>query len=129
MKNNKYLEYLYDLAKSENEDGSTYIDKEKVKKEMTNNNTLFRSNKDIFAENEKRYHTCKMYNPCPLCYKCMSKASHLFEKCGECKIPICVHKYQDKKVMIRRENFKIPNNSLLANIIKETEEEFNNLGK
>lgn len=87
---------------------------EEQKKERLENNKLLKkfsdrkitSNKEEFQK-EPKYHTCKRYNPCPICYKCMNKASHLYKSCQTCKIPFCNHTYADRKLMIRRKNFEI----------------------
>ena len=62
-------------------------------------------NRIVFEQNEKKFHTCPRYNPCPICDKCMNKASHLFVACQTCKIPICSHTYTDREKMIKPENF------------------------
>lgn len=49
---------------------------------------------------------CTRYQPCPICYKCMVKASHLFIKCQNCQIPICGHNERARNFMIRRENYR-----------------------
>lgn len=48
---------------------------------------------------------CNKYDPCPICFKCRGKASHLYSKCDECEIPICVHTNANRELMIRRANF------------------------
>jgi hypothetical protein len=50
---------------------------------------------------------CALYEPCPLCYKCMVKASHLYIKCENCEVPFCGHNHKQRSYMIRRENFAI----------------------
>lgn len=74
---------------------------------MVNQGSNFRTNKEIFEEVEKNLKTCARYNPCPICNKCLNKASHLYVKCEVCKIPICVHTNRDRVFMIRRDNFEI----------------------
>jgi len=49
--------------------------------------------------------TCPRYQPCPICYRCDNKASHLFVKCQVCEIPYCTHTQREREFMIRRENF------------------------
>lgn len=61
--------------------------------------------KEYFRKQAKKVH-CKWYDPCPLCYKCKVKASHLFAKCARCKIPICSHSDKQRKMMLIRENFE-----------------------
>ena len=50
---------------------------------------------------------CPRYLPCPICRKCGNKASHLFEKCGLCGIPLCVHSDRQKNLLIKRKNFAL----------------------
>jgi hypothetical protein len=50
---------------------------------------------------------CPRYQPCPICRKCGNKASHLFEKCYTCGIPLCTHNYKAKVMMIKRSNFSV----------------------
>jgi hypothetical protein len=62
------------------------------------------SYRNVWPE-EARKRNCPRYHPCPICYKCMVKASHLFVKCQDCPIPLCQHSERDRELMIRRENF------------------------
>ena len=64
------------------------------------------SNKDHYIKEARRV-GCSRYYPCPICYKCMEKASHLFVKCQHCNIPPCAHKDSDREFMIRRKNRSI----------------------
>jgi len=50
---------------------------------------------------------CPRYLPCPICRKCGNKASHLFEKCALCGIPLCIHTDKQKNMMIKRRNFAL----------------------
>jgi predicted amidophosphoribosyltransferase len=50
---------------------------------------------------------CPRYLPCPICRKCGNKASHLFEKCSLCGIPLCIHTDKQKNLMIKRKNFTL----------------------
>ncbi len=50
---------------------------------------------------------CSMYEPCPLCFKCVVKASHLYERCINCPVDFCGHNHEIRGRMIRRENFAI----------------------
>lgn len=52
--------------------------------------------------------SCSRYQPCPICFKCMLKASHLFIECQNCEIPICSHNEKARNWMIKRENFADP---------------------
>jgi hypothetical protein len=60
---------------------------------------------------------CLMYEPCPMCFKCMAKASHLYDQCQNCEVPFCGHNHKQRSFMIRRENFGIA-------VTKETGEKF-----
>jgi len=51
---------------------------------------------------------CARYQPCPICYKCTVKASHIFLECANCPIPIDSHPEKARVYMIRRENFRHP---------------------
>jgi len=67
---------------------------------------------------------CFRYQPCVLCNKCMVKASHLNMRCGDCEVPMCVHSYKERAMMIKRENFIIDNPSLeLINSIEIAKEQ------
>ena len=59
---------------------------------------------DIFIEQSNN---CPMYEPCPLCYKCQVKASHLYLQCAECPLEFCAHNDKQRTMMIRRENFAV----------------------
>lgn len=50
---------------------------------------------------------CPMYEPCPICYKCQVKASHLYEQCAACPLEFDAHTYKQRALLIRRENFAI----------------------
>lgn len=106
-KKTRLVEQLYDIAKTENEQGLTVMDEQKLRRALDGNNKLFASNKNIFEKEEPKAKTCKMYDPCPICFKCRNKASHLYVRCQTCQIPVCVHTYEQKKKMILRKNFKI----------------------
>lgn len=59
-------------------------------------------------ENNKRLSKgCSMYDPCPICFKCMNKATHLYVRCGDCPVQFCGHNHKQRSYMIRRENFAI----------------------
>jgi hypothetical protein len=53
-----------------------------------------------------------MYEPCPICFRCKVKASHLYVKCQDCQVPICRHSDKNRNMMIRRENFAIKTSQL-----------------
>lgn len=50
---------------------------------------------------------CEMYDPCPLCYKCMNKATHMYKRCEGCKVPHDAHTHKNRAFFIRRENFAV----------------------
>lgn len=123
-KNNKFIEYLYDIAHKEGEEeGLSTLDEQKLRRELEGNKKLMARNSEIFSQ-EPRFHTCKMYNPCPICDKCLNKASHLYVKCQNCKIPICVHQYKDREKMIKRKNFRIPVPQDTYNMLLELEKRY-----
>lgn len=78
--------------------------------------------------NERRYEIwessgfCDMYDPCPICYKCMVKASHLYKKCEECPVQFCAHNNFKRNLIIKRENFAIE-------VTPETGEKFKELSE
>lgn len=104
---NHSIQKLYEMSKSTDNNGLTKFDEQKLRRELEGNKSMFARNKDTFAEHEPRFHTCKSYLPCPICDKCLNKASHLYIKCQNCKIPMCIHTYDNRKLMIRRKNFEI----------------------
>ncbi|WP_422661693.1 hypothetical protein ACK8P5_26590 (plasmid) [Paenibacillus sp. EC2-1] len=57
---------------------------------------------------------CSMYDPCPICFKCKAKASHLYVRCFDCPVEFCGHSEKQRAMLIRRENFAIT-------VSKETE--------
>jgi hypothetical protein len=67
---------------------------------------------------------CNKYDPCPICFKCRVKASHLFAKCDECEIPICVHTNANRELMIRRKNFTQEVGSGLIDELKKLENKY-----
>lgn len=87
----------------------------KEMKMRTPNNS--KTNKERFEEHPECFTECIRYSPCPICNKCLNKGSHLYEKCGECLIPRCNHKFTDKLFLIRRTNFRIhPDDNVKQNI-------------
>lgn len=122
MKNN-FLQGLYDMAKSDSQidpiTGMPKFDEQKLRRELDKNDKLMRNNKEIFEESEPKTKTCPRYNPCPICSKCMNKASHLYVTCQTCKIPICSHTYADRDKMIKRKNFIVYVSDDIMNSIKE----------
>lgn len=110
---NKYIESLIEESvKVKDENGLTKLDESKLRKAISSNHRVLGRNKDKFAENERKFYTCQHYDPCPLCDKCRNKGSHLLNKCGTCKIPICVHTHADRQKMLRRHNFEVKHSPL-----------------
>lgn len=112
------LQGLYDMVGYKPEDKTqNKIDEQKFKKAIQNNKNLCRRNREMFEESEECFTSCIRYNPCPICDKCQNKASHLYVKCQSCQIPICTHKHNDRKFMIKRNNFKIkPSKELMEQL-------------
>lgn len=74
------------------------------------------SRKNLFDELATEM-KCNAYQPCPLCFKCMNRGMHLYEKCDQCAIPICGHKQKDREHLIRPKNFTLGKNDQLAHDI------------
>lgn len=126
MKQNGFIENLYEMAKSDTIDpmtGQYKFDEQKLRRQLDKNHKLMRNNKDIFEENEPKTKTCPRYSPCPICSKCLNKASHLYVACQTCKIPICSHTYADREKMIKRKNFVIYVSDEIMNSIKQLSKE------
>lgn len=115
----KFIKPMYELDSIEDKNALSNYEARKLKSEILKNNNLGRQNIDIFAEGEKKFYTCKMYDPCPICRKCLNKASNLYIKCQTCKIPICTHSHSVKCKMIKRKNF----------IVKVAEKDFELISK
>lgn len=98
------LEEIQEIQKKRKEEA--LLDN-KVLKDINRNTEFGKRNRDKFKEGENKFNTCSLYDPCPICDKCQTKASHLYVRCQTCQIPICVHKYSDRAYMIRRDNFKL----------------------
>lgn len=98
------LDQIKDMQRKRKEE---QLKDNKMIRDIQKNNNYVRSNKDKFMEGEPKFETCSLYEPCPICNKCLHKASHLYVRCETCKIPICTHKYKDREFMIRRDNFKL----------------------
>lgn len=116
---NKFIERLYDIADTKNDQGMSKFDEQKLRKALEGNNKLLSRNKKAFEENEPKFHSCNLYDPCPLCDKCRNKASHLYVRCQTCEIPICVHTHKDKEKMLKRNNFSAKVSDETYNIISE----------
>jgi hypothetical protein len=50
---------------------------------------------------------CEAYDPCPICYKCMNKAAHLYARCASCPVEHDAHTHKNRSWLIRRENFAL----------------------
>lgn len=107
------------------ENGIPKFEEQKLRK-FLKNQKIGSPNKIAFARSEPKFHTCPRYNPCPICDKCINKASHLYVACQTCKIPICNHSYVDKMKMIKRENFTIPVDKDTYKYIEQLDEEITN---
>lgn len=73
-------------------------------------------------ERREQANGCSMYDPCPLCYKCMNKAAHLYAKCASCPVQHDAHTHKNRSFFIKRENFGIE-------VTPETADQFKELGK
>jgi hypothetical protein len=112
-------------AGAPDENGIPKFEEQKLRRYLKNTR-LGSPNKIVFEQKEKKFKTCPRYNPCPICDKCMNKASHLYVACQTCKIPMCSHKYSDREKMIKRENFSIPVTDEVYEAIVELDKEINN---
>lgn len=112
-------------AGAPDENGIPKFEEQKLRRYLKNTR-LGSPNKIVFEQKEKKFKTCPRYNPCPICDKCMNKASHLYVACQTCKIPMCSHKYSDREKMIKRENFSIPVTDEVYETIVELDKEINN---
>lgn len=93
----------------------------KMIKELSKQSKM-NSNREMYDEHEPKSRTCNLYSPCPICFKCQNKASHLYVRCQTCEIPICTHKYKDREFMIRRDNFRL-------HLSEESKKHFSDLDK
>ena len=124
---NNTLQGLYEMAKSDSSvdpiTGVPKFDEQKLRRNLEANRKLGRRNRDVFEQGEPKFKTCPRYDPCPICDKCRTKASHLYKACETCNIPICSHTYADREKMIKRNNFtQIVTPEVMA-AIKELERE------
>lgn len=119
MAKQRLVEQLWEAATTKDDIGMSKFDEAKLRKALEGNDKLMARNKDIFEANEPNAKTCPMYDPCPICMKCLNKASHLYARCQKCKIPICTHTYKDRVNMIRRKNFAIKVTTETYNKMKE----------
>ena len=107
------------------ENGIPKFEEQKLRRYLKNQK-LGSPNKIVFSQNEKKFYTCPRYNPCPICDKCMNKASHLYVACQTCKITMCAHTYEDKERMIKPKNFAIPVSKEVYQHIEELDKEITN---
>ena len=112
-------------AGAPDENGIPKFEEQKLRRYLKNQK-LGSSNKIVFEQNERKFKTCPRYNPCPICDKCMNKASHLYVACQTCQIPICTHTYDDRQKMIKRENFAIPVDKQTFDVIETLDKEITN---
>lgn len=118
MNKDNVIKQLFNAGKKVDDNGLTSFEESKLRRALEQNDQLMRNNKDIFGEQEPKFFTCKRYDPCPICFKCMVKASHLFVKCQTCNIPLCAHTYDHRRKMIRRFNFSVVVDRKTMDIIK-----------
>jgi hypothetical protein len=121
---NGFLQGLYDAAKGlPDENGIPKFDEQKLRRKLKNNDRLGARNKTVYERYEPKFKTCPRYNPCPICDKCLNKASHLYVSCQTCQIPICAHTFEDKQKMIKRDNFIEFVDKNTMNFIKELDKQ------
>lgn len=67
---------------------------------------------------------CSWYSRCPLCYKCMNVAEHLYRRCKRCGFSQdrCNHRDKQKNKMILRKNFKLTLTEETKDWIRKTNE-------
>lgn len=104
---NKMMEHLLDISTTTDSEGNAKFSEKKLRDALKDNTIMASRNKDLFEEHEPKFNTCLMYEPCPICDKCLNKASHLYVRCQSCQITACKHTDKDKNYMIKRKNFVI----------------------
>ena len=109
-------------AGAPDENGIPKFEEQKLRRYLKNHK-MGSPNKIVFEQNEPKFKTCPRYNPCPICDKCMNKASHLYVACQTCQIPICSHTYADRNKMIKRENFRVPVSEEVFKAIQELDKQ------
>lgn len=120
------LDGLQEIAAgAPDENGIPKFEEQKLRRYLKNQK-LGSPNKIVFEQNERKFHTCPRYNPCPICDKCMNKASHLYVACQTCQIPICTHTYEDRERMIKPKNFAIPVDDYIYEAIEALDTEVTN---
>lgn len=93
------------------EDFAEQFDNHNIKPSME-----FRSDRAMLEEEGSR---CNKYDPCPICFKCRIKGSHLYSKCDSCSINLCVHDNRTREMMIKRDNFSQQIGPELMDALKE----------
>lgn len=109
-------------AGAPDENGIPKFEEQKLRRYLKNHK-MGSPNKIVFEQNEPKFKTCPRYNPCPICDKCMNKASHLYVACQICQIPICSHTYADRNKMIKRENFTVPVSEEVFKTVQELDKQ------
>lgn len=109
-------------AGAPDENGIPKFEEQKLRRYLKNHK-MGSPNKIVFEQNEPKFKTCPRYNPCPICDKCMNKASHLYVACQTCQIPICSHTYADRNKMIKRENFTVPVSEEVFKTVQELDKQ------
>ena len=120
----RLIDGLQEMAKGDklDENGLPEFQSSKLKR-FLKNQKLGSRNKIVFEQMEPKFKTCPRYNPCPICDKCMNKASHLYVACQTCNIPICSHTWEDRNNMIKRKNFATEVNDEIYKEIEKLEGE------
>lgn len=72
---------------------------------MFNRTQIQGTGSDAKQLNKEASNGCSMYEPCPICFKCQNKATHLYKRCEECPVQFCGHSHKHRSFIIRRENF------------------------
>jgi hypothetical protein len=90
----------------------------KVTEDDIGNVTWFAPRQEQF-EKAARETNCFNYRQCPVCYKCVNKAPHLYEQCAKCKVAWCHHKEEDRSKLIKPENFYLAGKELKKDISNE----------
>lgn len=104
------------------ENGIPKFEEQKLRRYLKSTKIGF-PNRIVFEDTEPKFKTCPRYNPCPICDKCMNKASHLYVACQTCRIPICTHTYEDRAKMIKRKNFTLPVDKDIMSSIEELDKQ------
>lgn len=84
---------------------------------------LFKSSREDYEAEVARV-GCSQYAPCPVCYKCMHKAAHLYDQCNGCQVPLCHHNESSRKKLIRPNNFTLEAKGKLAESLQKDIDEY-----